>query len=356
MAKEFFEALDALSQENGITSDELLAKIKQGIEKAVRKEMPGCQAVRVDSTKDGKIQVKVLKTVVAEVEDPDNEITLEDARLISKRATLGGTVEIKINPTKFGRVAAQGAKQFIKQDLKEYERQKLIEIFESKKEDCASATVVKVEPVTYNAILTIEGKEVYLVRKEQIPGETLVPGDIIKVYISDVANKDKKPIIRISRSRKDLVRRLFELEVPEMVDGTVEIKRISREAGSRSKIAVYSKDPNVDAIGACIGPKRSRIQSIVDELKGEKIDIIEWSEDEAEFVKKALAPAEVLSVEITEDGSTMLDDDTHAQKACRVVVPNDQLSLAIGNKGQNAKLAAKLTGYKIDIVPLNPVN
>lgn len=350
MGKEFFSALEALSHENGMTSDDLLAKIKASIEKSVRKELPNCENVRVDSTKDGKIQVKILKTIVEEVMDPDNEITLEEARTISKKATLGGVCEIKIDPAKFGRVAAQQAKQFIKQDLKEYEKQRIIDLYEGKKDECVSATVAKVEPNTLNAVLTIEGNEVYLIRQEQIPGETLKPGDIIKVYINEVANKDKKPVVKISRGRKELVKRLFELEVPEIYDGTIEVKAISREAGSRSKIAVYSKDQNVDAIGACIGPKRSRIQSIVEELKGEKIDIILWNEDDAEFVKKALAPAEVISVEITADGK-----EEGVPKACRVVVPNNQLSLAIGNKGQNAKLAARLTGYKIDIVPEVPV-
>ncbi|MFA5659011.1 MAG: transcription termination factor NusA, partial [Oscillospiraceae bacterium] len=217
--------------------------------------------------------------------------------------------------------------------------------FHDKEHECVPATIQKVESVTGNAVLTIDGNEVYLLRNEQIPGESLRPGDIVKVYVVGIINPDRKPTIKISRTHKDLVKRIFELEVPEIYDGTVEVRSISREAGARSKIAVFSKDPNVDAVGACIGPKRSRITSIVNELCGEKIDIIPFSEDDAEFIAKALAPAEVLSVSIAGDGT----------RACTAVVPNNQLSLAIGNKGQNAKLAARLTGYKIDIVPEIPV-
>lgn len=204
-----------------------------------------------------------------------------------------------------------------------------------------SATVQKVEPATQNAILTIDKNEVYLVRNEQIPGETLKAGDIIKVYVVGIANPDRKPSIKISRTHRELVKRLFELEVPEIADGTVEVKAISRVAGARSKIAVYSKDPNVDAVGACIGPRKSRITSVVNELKGEKIDVINWCEDPAQFIAKALAPAEVINVVLSEEEGV---------RECRVTVPDNQLSLAIGNKGQNAKLAAGLTGYKIDIV------
>ena len=197
------------------------------------------------------------------------------------------------------------------------------------------------EPATLNAILTIDKNEVYLVRNEQIPGEELRAGDIIKVYVVGIVNPERKPSIKISRTHRELVKRLFELEVPEIADGTVEVKAISRVAGARSKIAVWSKDPNVDAVGACIGPRKSRISSIVNELNGEKIDVITWVEDEAEFIAKALAPATVLDVEISPEEGV---------RECRVTVPDDQLSLAIGNKGQNAKLAAGLTGYKIDIV------
>lgn len=251
-------------------------------------------------------------------------------------------VEIPLDPARFGRVAAQNAKQSIKHDIKDFEREKLIAQYHDKEHECVSATVQKVEPSTLNAVLTIDKNEVYLVRNEQIPGEELRAGDIIKVYVVGIVNAERKPSIKISRTHRELVKRLFEIEVPEIADGTVEVKAISRVAGARSKIAVWSKDENVDAVGACIGPRKSRISSVVNELNGEKIDVISWVEDEAEFIAKALAPANVLKVDI-------LQNDEEA-RVCRVTVPDDQLSLAIGNKGQNAKLAAGLTGFKIDIV------
>ncbi|MCD8328002.1 MAG: transcription termination factor NusA [Ruminococcus sp.] len=344
MSKEFFDALTLLGAENNIEPEELAVKIAEGIGKAIKKDYPGVAEENIVvniNVEKGKFEAKLNKTVVEEVEDPENEISLEDALEISKRAKVGGQVSIKLNPTKFGRVAAQSAKQSIKHDIKEIERQRLLEAYEGKEHECVSATVLKVEPATKNAVLSIDKNEAYLVRSEQIPGEVLHEGDIIKVYVVGIVNPDRRPSVKISRTHRDLVKRLFELEVPEIYDGIVEVKSISREAGSRSKIAVYSKDENVDAVGACIGSRRSRIQAIVKELKGEKIDIIPYSEDDAEFVAAALAPAQVLSVTLAEDGS----------RSCSVVVPDNQLSLAIGNKGQNAKLAARLTGYKIDIGP-----
>lgn len=216
------------------------------------------------------------------------------------------------------------------------------------------------EPATLNAVITIDRNEHYFYRSEQIPGEVLKEGDIIKVYIVSIGGTERKqPVVKLSRTHKDLVKRLFELEVPEIADGTVEIKSISRIEGIRSKIAVYSKDKNVDAVGACIGPRKSRISAVVSELKGEKIDVINWCEDEAEFIAKALAPADVIKVELLEPEYKTEDKGEEKEikkviRKCRVVVPNNQFSLAIGNKGQNAKLAAGLTGYKIDIVPENP--
>lgn len=349
MNNDFFDALGLLAKENNIELETLIEKIKQGILKAIKKEYPDTENINIEINPDtGKFLMKLIKTVVeGEPEDPANEINIDQAKTITKRAKVGGVVEIKLNSAKFGRVAAQMAKQQIKHDIKEFEKERLLAQYEDKVHECVSATVQKVEPATFNAVLTIEKNEVYLVRNEQIPDEILRPGDIIKVYVVGIANPDKKPSIKISRKHKDLVKRLFELEVPEIYDGTVEVKAISREAGSRSKIAVFSKDPNVDAVGACIGPRRSRISKIVEELNGEKIDIIIWSEDDEEFIGRALSPAEVINVDITDIEN----------KSCKVVVPNNQLSLAIGNKGQNAKLASRLTGgYKIDIVPENAVN
>lgn len=344
MTSKFFEALTDLEKENNIGSDILIEKIKSGIEKAIKKDYPYCENIRVDiDPVTGKLDIKILKEVmdVMYVDDPDNEIFLDEAKVYDPNIKVGDMVEIPLDPAKFGRVAAQNAKQSIKHDIKDFERARLIEQYHDKEHECVSATVQKVEPATQNAILTIDKNEVYLVRNEQIPGETLKAGDIIKVYVVGIANPDRKPSIKISRTHRELVKRLFELEVPEIADGTVEVKAISRVAGARSKIAVYSKDPNVDAVGACIGPRKSRITSVVNELKGEKIDVINWCEDPAQFIAKALAPAEVINVVLSEEEGV---------RECRVTVPDNQLSLAIGNKGQNAKLAAGLTGYKIDIV------
>ncbi len=348
MNKEFFEALSLLEEENGIEKEILVEKIEQGILKAVKKDFPNTLEenieVKIDLDKN-RLNMKINKTVVEEVEDEANEISLDDALQISKRAKIGSQVAMKLNPAKFKRIAAQSAKQSIRSDIKEIEREKILSQYQNKEHECVSATVQKIEPGTGNAVLSIDGSEAYLVKNEQIPGEVLREGDIIKVYVVGIVNPERRPTVKISRTHRDLVKRLFELEVPEVYDGTVEIMAISREAGARSKVAVWSKNENVDAVGACIGPRRSRISAIVNELKGEKIDIIPYSEDDAEFIAAALSPAEVIKVTLAEDGT----------RACEVVVPDNQLSLAIGNRGQNAKLAAKLTGYKIDIGPENPI-
>ena len=341
----FFMALDALSAESHIDRDTLIEKIKSGIEKAIKKDYPYSEHINITIDPDNnKFEMKLLKEVmdVMFVDDPDNEIFLDEAKTYDPNVKVGDMVEIPLDPARFGRVAAQNAKQSIKHDIKDFEREKLIAQYHDKEHECVSATVQKVEPSTLNAVLTIDKNEVYLVRNEQIPGEELRAGDIIKVYVVGIVNAERKPSIKISRTHRELVKRLFEIEVPEIADGTVEVKAISRVAGARSKIAVWSKDENVDAVGACIGPRKSRISSVVNELNGEKIDVISWVEDEAEFIAKALAPANVLKVDI-------LQNDEEA-RVCRVTVPDDQLSLAIGNKGQNAKLAAGLTGFKIDIV------
>ncbi len=341
MNKEFFEALAGIEQASGISQELLIERIKQGIMKAVKRDYPNTENVRIYIDPDKQaFGMCLLKTVVeGEPQDPANEISLDEARTYDPKAAAGGVCEIPLSPAKFGRVAASSAKQSIRSDIKQFERDRLVAQYKDKEHELVSATVLKVEPATGNAIIVIDKDEIYFPRSEQIPTEELKAGDIIKVYVVGILNPDKKPAVRVSRTHRDFVKRLFELEVPEIYDGTVEIKGVSREAGSRSKIAVMSKNPDVDAIGACIGPKRSRINAIVNELAGEKIDLISYSDDEAEYIAKALAPAEVLSVELAEDGS----------KSCTVTVPANQLSLAIGNKGQNAKLAARLTGYKIDI-------
>ena len=347
MNKDFFDALLLLQKENGISGELLIEKIKQGVFKAIKKDYPDCENINISiDPEKNKFEMIILKDVVEETPENGGQINIDEALTIDKKSRVGGVCEIKLSPAQFGRVAAQSAKQSIKHDIKEFEKEHLISQYQDKVHECVSAIVQKVEPMTGNAILTIDKNEVYLLRSEQIPLEVLHAGDIIKVYVAGIMNPEKKPSIKISRTHKDLVKRLFEFEIPEIYDGTVEVRSISRIAGARSKIAVFSKDKNVDAVGACIGPKRSRITKIVEELRGEKIDIISFSEKDEEYIANALAPAEVISVSLLEGEI----------KACTAVVPNNQLSLAIGNKGQNAKLAAQLTGYKIDIVPEIPVN
>ncbi len=346
MNKGFFDALSLLGAENSVSVDTLIEKVKSALSKAVKKAYPDCENVNINiDPQTGVFDISLLKTVVDDEPLDDSEINILAARRIDPNAYVGGICAVKIDASQFGRAAAQSAKQSIKSDLREISRSKLLEQFKDKENYCISALITQIES-NGTATLIHDKTELYLLKKEQIPNEVLKEGQNIKVYVSGIINKDKKPIIKISRTHKDLVKRLFELEVPEIFDGTVEIKAISREPGSRTKIAVWSTNSNVDAVGACIGPKRSRITAVVEELNGEKIDIITYSEKPEEFIAKALAPSEVLSVSLAEDGS----------KSCKVIVPDSQLSLAIGNKGQNAKLAAKLTGYKIDIKPESEAN
>lgn len=339
----FFEALSLLGDENSVDTEVLVEKVRSALLKAIRKAYPDCEDnIRVDiDPTSKKLEMYLIKTVVDDEPIDYNEINIDEARTIDPNAYLGGTVEYPLDAAKFGRAAAQSAKQSIKGDLREINRENILNQFQDKENECITAKVSQVEPGSGTVTVVYDKTELYLFRNEQIPGERLKEGDQVKVYVTGIVNKSKKPIIKISRAHRDLVKRLFELEVPEIYDGIVEIKSISREAGARTKVAVWSKDPNVDAVGACIGPEKSRIEAVVKELNGEKIDIINYSEDPAEFIAKALAPAKVLGVTVS-DGEA---------KECRVIVPNDQLSLAIGNRGQNAKLAAKLTGYKIDIKP-----
>lgn len=342
MDNSFFEALSSLGSEANVDTDLLVEKVKSAMLKAARKAYPDSEEnIRVEIDPVTKtFEMYLRQTVVDDEPIDENEVNIAVARTMDPNAVVGGFVEKRLDIAKFGRAAAQSAKQSIKGDLREINRERILGEFEALENDCITCEVKQVE-TGGTATLQYHKTELYLFRNEQIPGETLKEGQRVKVYITTIANKQKKPIIKISRVRKELVKRLFELEIPEIYDGTVEIKSVSREAGSRTKVAVWSKDPNVDAIGACIGPKRSRISAIVSELNGEKIDIIPYSEKPEEFIAKALAPATVLEVQI-------LDEE---ERTCTVKVPNNQLSLAIGNKGQNAKLAAKLTGYKIDIKP-----
>ena len=339
---EFFDALRLLEEEKGIRAENIIDNIKNAITVAVKKYYNvGDDNVIVEiDPLDNKFRVSISLEVVEEVEDPTCQISLEEAYAKNKRMKVGSRFVTKLDTKQFGRIAAQSGKNLIHQAINDAVKSQMLEQYQSKMYEVLPAVVQKIEP-NGNAIIELDKNEATLFKNEQIPGETLTEGQHIKVYVSDVVASDRKCFIKVSRSSRELVRRLFETEVPEIFDGIVEVKSISREAGSRTKIAVWSKDENVDPIGACIGQRGMRVANIVRELNGEKIDVIRWSEKPEEFISQALSPATVLSVEI---------EDPEA-KVCRVTVPDGQLSLAIGNKGQNAKLAARLTGYKIDIKP-----
>lgn len=342
MNSEFFEALALLEKEKGIPAEYMLEKITAAIAIAVKRDYGGTEnaLVEIDPTA-GRFNVAIRKDVVEHVENEYTDILLEDAYKYDKKAEVGNTVEIPLETKQFGRIAAQAAKHVIRQGIREAEKGQLLQEFQSKEHEIVTAIISRIDVKRGAATLEIGRSEAVLPKSEQVPTETLREGERIKVYVVEACNTEKGPRIMISRTHPGLVKRLFELEVPEIYDGTVEIKAISREAGSRTKLAVYSRDENVDAVGACVGPRGTRVAKIVDELGGEKIDIIKYSEEADEFISAALSPAEVIGVEIDPDGA----------RTCHVTVPDHQLSLAIGNKGQNARLAAKLTGWKIDIRP-----
>ena len=350
---DIYENLALLAEEKGISSEILAEKIKYAIEKSLKSNLhfddDEEDFVRVDIDIEKKIfDVSIMKEVIEVVDtlyEPEKEIVLEEARKIDPTLEVGDRVRCPIDTKLFKRIAAKNAKDLIKQGFSNAERQHLSEIWGEYENEAVSATVETIEPKTLHATLKIGGNEVMLPRSEQIPGETLEVGQVVRVYISGVSKEykegDKNQYLKVSRTDKWLIKRLFELECPEIYDGTVEIKAVSRAPGSRSKIAVISNDPNVDAVGACIGPQKSRINAVTKEVKGEKVDVVLYSDDPEEFIKQALKPADVLKVVITNPNPD--------KRACKVVVPDNQLSLAIGNKGQNAWLAAKLTGYKVDI-------
>ena len=346
MNADFFTAIEEIEKEKGIPRQFMYDKIRQAMLAAFRRDNPECMdnvEIVLDEDKK-KIDMFVNKTAVEEVTDPNTEIQIDAAKKIVKRAKVGDTIPITVDTKKFGRIAAQAAKNVIIQGIREAERGLIYEEFTSKEHEILTGVVTHVEPRNGSVSIRIssnsEFTEAMLSSNERIKTEVLREGDRIKVYVVEVRNSTRGPQVLISRTHPGLVKRLFELEVPEIYDGTVEIKSIAREAGSRTKISVWSEDPNVDPIGSCVGPKGARVANIVNELNGEKIDIIKYSEYPEEYIAAALSPSEVISV-------TMLDEG----KSCRVVVPDSQLSLAIGKEGQNARLAAKLTGYKIDIKP-----
>ncbi len=335
-----FDALDALEKQKGIPKEYMLEKIEAALVSAYKKAFANSTNVRVVLDPEKKdCRVFSQKTVVEEVENENTEISLQDAQKKSRRYGLGTVVEEEIRTKDFNRTSAQIAKQVIIQGIREAERGMLIKEYEDKREEIITATVIATDAETGAIIVDTGTSEAVIIKNEQIPGETFSGGEHIKVFVTEVSREQKGRLVTLSRVHPGLVKRLFELEVPEIKDGTVIIENITREAGSRTKMAVYSRDESVDAIGSCIGNRGSRISAIVNELSGEKIDIIKYSEVPEEYIAAALSPANVIS--ITLDG----------EKSARVTVSPDQLSLAIGKEGQNACLAAKLTGYKIDIKP-----
>ena len=342
---EIFLALAMLEKERGISQEFMMNKIIQALTTAYKRDHEGVENVVVDVDEPKhELRMFVQKEVVEEVEFPGTQITLEDARPYNAKIGMGEIVNIPVENVEFGRIAAGNGKQVIIQGLREAERGMVYDEFNSKQHEILTGTVTRIDPRSGSVHLRIgtgsESTEAVLNLNEQVSGETLVEGQMVKVYLVEVRRSTRGPQVLISRTHPGLVKRLFELEVPEIFDGIVEIRSIAREAGNRTKMAVWSADENVDPIGACVGPRGQRVNAIVDELRGEKIDIIKYSEDPAQFIAAALAPADVIDVRLADEG-----------KICRVIVPDDQLSLAIGKEGQNARLAARLTGYKIDIKP-----
>ena len=344
--KEFFAAIGLIEKEKGIPKSYMIEKITQALVSAYKRDHEGVgDNVVVECNEEaGEVRMYVKKDVVETVDNPATELSLEEAREKLPRAELGDVIRIEIKTRNFGRIAAQTARQVIIQGMREAERGMVYDEFSAKEHEILTGVVTRIDPRSGAASIRItsggEFTDAFLAVGEQVKGESVTEGDRLKVYVVEVRRSTRGPQVMISRTHPGLVKRLFELEVPEIYDGTVEVKSIAREAGSRTKIAVWSEDSNVDPIGACVGPRGQRVNNIVEELHGEKMDIIKYSEDPAEYVAAALAPADVVSVTVLEEG-----------KSCRVIVPDDQLSLAIGKEGQNARLAARLTGWKIDIKP-----
>ena len=337
MNADIFNALELLEKE-GIPQSYMIEKIEQALTSAFKKEYGATALMRVDmDVTKRKVKAYLQKEVVEVVEDPICQISLEEAKTISKKYKLGMMVEKEVKTDAFRRTSAAAAKSVIIQGIREGKRQAMQEAYENKKEELITVTVGKIDRDNGDVLLELDQGTNWLTLAEQIPGEQMQVGQKVKVYLTEVNHEAKGPVISLSRIHPKLVWRLFELEVPEIQDGIVIIRGVSREAGSRSKIAVYSRDPDVDAVGACIGNRNMRIDAIISELNGEKIDVVKYSENPEEYVAAALAPATVNSV-------TMV-----GERACRVTVDPDQLSLAIGREGQNVRLAARLTGFKIDI-------
>ena len=345
---EIFASLRELEKIKGIPVDYMVERLKQALTNAYRKDredhrdIPG-ENVVVSISEEG-LTMHQIKTVVDELTDIALEIHIDAARRSNPDLKIGDTVAIPIDIQKFGRIAAQTAKQVVIQGIREAERGVMYESYSNKAQELLTGTVLRIDPVTGDMFVRIgqgnEASDAVLRASEQIPGEKHAEGDLIRVYVLEVHKANRGPLVHVSRTHPNLVRRLFELETPELAEGQVDVRNIAREAGSRSKMAVRATLEGIDPVGACVGPRGGRVGAVVEELGGEKIDIVVWSEDPCEYVRAALSPADVVSVTLVP-----------GQKACRVIVPDDQLSLAIGKEGQNARLAARLTGYKIDIKP-----
>ena len=344
---EIFASLRELEKLKGIPVDYMVERLKQALANAYRKDREDHRDVPADNVvvnlDEHGLSIHLVKTAVEEVEDTALEIQIDAARNYQENAQVGDQIHIPVDYQKFGRIAAQTAKQVVIQGIREAERGVMYESYSSKAQELLTGTVSRIVPGTGDVIVRVgQGNEMSdaLLRKdEQIPGETYVEGQLLRVYVLDVRRADRGPMVQVSRTHPNLVRRLFELETPEIAEGQVEIRNIAREAGSRTKMAVRAAMEGGDPVGACVGPRGDRVNAVVEALNGEKIEIVVWSEDPCEYIKAALSPADVLSVTLVP-----------GQKACRVVVPDDQLSLAIGKEGQNARLAARLCGnYKIDI-------
>ena len=344
---EVFASLRDLEKLKGIPVDYMVERMKQGMANAYRKDREDRRDVPADNVvvdfSETGLSVHVVKTVVEELEDTALEIHIDAARNIKPDAQVGESLYIPVDVEKFSRIAAQTFKQVVIQGIREAERGVVYESYSSKAQELLTGTVLRIDP---NGDIFVrlgtgnEQNDAVLRASEQIPGEKYEPGDLIRVYVLEVHRANRGPLVHVSRTHPNLVRRLFELETPEIAEGQVEVRNIAREAGSRSKMAVRATMEGIDPVGACVGPRGGRVGAVVDELCGEKIDIVVWSEDPCEYVRSALSPADVISVTLVP-----------GQKACKVLVPDDQLSLAIGKEGQNARLAARLTGYKIDIKP-----
>ena len=348
IGKEIFESLRELEKAKGIPVDYMVERLKQALTNAYRKDREDRRDVPADnvvvSLSEEGLSMHIVKTVVEELDDVALEIHIDTARRADPNVQVGDTVAIPVDIQKFGRIAAQTAKQVVIQGIREAERGVVYESYSNKAQELLTGTVLRIDPTSGDMFVRVgqgnEASDAVLRAGEQIPGESYSEGDLIRVYVLEVHKPGRGPLVHVSRTHPNLVRRLFELETPEIAEGQVEIRNIAREAGSRSKMAVRAAMEGIDPVGACVGPRGGRVGAVVEELGGEKIDIVVWSEDPCEYVRAALSPADVISVTLVP-----------GQKTCSVVVPDDQLSLAIGKEGQNARLAARLTGYKIDIKP-----